>query len=967
MFVESWEDTHGNTHLRRVVVDPPTNNHRSVIDPPLVGGDSQLTTSGAQHSQCVPATEHQDQLRQWPSIVDISDKTHASLDQAQSTARLNQSDPELRESDLNESDPALRESDPYPTTRDYDDYDGMSCPSLIESDDDEPPSPTRGAHPDHNQDSYDDALPPLIDSDDSDPYPTTPFESDQEYCHTINTRMTVTHWTIVEWHDGPERSTTFDSLEQANSWQEKVHASLRANGWRLHTSTRNPELELTGWCWTRPRPYPSSPADRVPTREPEVKQDRDLDDDQAPELEVEYDSEHRSDDETSCPSGVYSSCSEDSDHGEFPSLINCSPTSDGDATPLPNRGGHDAVTGTTNPDDYESPPPIRGVAIGPNLKVAGSPFNPYHIIWDCAAGSNMCSNADMATDIKPCRRSAIAGIVPGTEVVYTHTCTMLDSEFGRCPLAIGSTGNILAQAAVLDAGFQVHYLDDKFIVSHPSDKDVRYVFGRTTGTYGSTNHYLMDSRTMLPPTSAGISTHTLMGYNLGVYTTTTQDPKSFTPAPPVDRHATDRIKTEDQANGPTLANVSVEARILLVKKERFLFCLLHPIAYSIVVPIETNEAVNIYHALRGVIMESHARGFDIVSIRTDREAILRSALVSDMLVYHSITITTVKDETHMVMTSQRMYLVREEWKTIVMTLRYAPSKHIIQWGVIAANRRANMHTPVGLEWAETPRHTFLGTRTELESDPTGITFGSHVYGPNIHDEGRLNHSESHIFLLAADSKPGKSHMLNLRTNTVVLGYHGKPGPITKKVIQHLNSVALKERYFKHERSPSSFTMRKSVKWSGGRTSVKWSDGSGDKKPRRSLTVAELPPLEPYPLLSTEEYAKLPNNDKTHIRLHNKAIKDAMEKMRNNMRSGEARGGVKPQEQNRCSPAPDATNDRPEDMEGIKHSTGSTSRSPDYPYWSPIGEGAQHVNTRGREPTIIPEAFDGTAVVRRRRT
>ena len=133
-------------------------------------------------------------------------------------------------------------------------------------------------------------------------------------------------------------------------------------------------------------------------------------------------------------------------------------------------------------------------------------------------------------------------------------------------------------------------------------------------------------------------------------------------------------------------------------------------------------------------MESRARGFYIVSIRTDNTPILRSVLVSDMLVDQSITVTTVKDETHMVMTSQRVHLVKEEWKTLAMILRYVPSKHIVQWGVIAANRRANMHTPIGLEWAESPRHTFLGTRAELESDPTGITFGSHVYGPNIHDE-----------------------------------------------------------------------------------------------------------------------------------------------------------------------------------------------------------------------------------------
>ena len=96
---------------------------------------------------------------------------------------------------------------------------------------------------------------------------------------------------------------------------------------------------------------------------------------------------------------------------------------------------------------------------------------------------------------------------------------LLDPAFGRCPLAVGSTANILSQAAALDAGFQVQYADDTFIVSHPTKKDTRYVFGRSTGTHGSTKHYLMDCRTMLPPVSARTSTYILMGYEPGVYTT----------------------------------------------------------------------------------------------------------------------------------------------------------------------------------------------------------------------------------------------------------------------------------------------------------------------------------------------------------------------------------------------------------------------------------------------------------------
>ena len=81
--MESWDDTHGITHLRRVSIEHPTNTTdtiRSAIVDPLAGGDSQLTTNGEQHSQRVPAAEHQDQSRQWGPTADNSNKAHRSLD-----------------------------------------------------------------------------------------------------------------------------------------------------------------------------------------------------------------------------------------------------------------------------------------------------------------------------------------------------------------------------------------------------------------------------------------------------------------------------------------------------------------------------------------------------------------------------------------------------------------------------------------------------------------------------------------------------------------------------------------------------------------------------------------------------------------------------------------------------------------------------------------------------------------------
>jgi len=192
--------------------------------------------------------------------------------------------------------------------------------------------------------------------------------------------------------------------------------------------------------------------------------------------------------------------SPDSGDGESPQPTDHSPYRD---VPSPTRGVHDTATHAT----YS------------NHKATTPGFNPCHVIWDCASSSNICSNAEIATNVKPCRPAAMAGIAPGTKVVYTQDCNLIDPAFGRWALATGSTANILSQSVAIDAGFQVKYENDTFVVSHPTRVGIRYVFGRSTGTRGSTKHYLMDCRTMLPPVSARTNIHILMGCELGDHTT----------------------------------------------------------------------------------------------------------------------------------------------------------------------------------------------------------------------------------------------------------------------------------------------------------------------------------------------------------------------------------------------------------------------------------------------------------------
>ena len=896
--MDHWADTHSIPRLRRATTDPPINTHISVTANPLVGGDSQPTTSDEQHSQRVPATEQQEQPRQY--FTDTSDETHGPPGQAQPAAepknrlihcaksvsgdferpkarlvtRGDKQDRDIHTNDVSASTASsMSTSDVIASAFLHADMkvDGEEVSSTVETttcDHDaggtnDDAGGTNDIHPRTIAEFDPELRYPWVPLEPN-PDPTAesdpePRESDPEYFNIINMYVTVTHittgitsnfWSIVGGQHNkdmvstfdsstlcttatlmmgsssdhtPEILKKFDSLGQAISWQDKLHASLRYNGWRLHAFTRAPALELTGHCWTRPRPQGHSPNDplmqagRAHTPAPEVEHstcthdsygmpcasplESDSDDDHLPDLKGECDSDYDYDDVL--PPLI------DSDDDEPPTLIRGGYDSDDDELDPPTGGEYDGTSNTTTIDVVVVPPPIRGAhdsvtiatdspirgardpvtsATDPQLKVTRSPFNPCHIIWDCAAGSNTCNNANIATNIKPCKTAAMAGIVPGTKVEYTQDCTMLDPAFGRCPLLVGSTANILSQAVVLDAGFRVQYTGDKFIVSHPTREDVRYVFGRSTGTHGSTKHYLMDCRTMLPPMSARISTQTLMGYDLGVNTA---------------RHTMNyvvKIKTEDHANGPNHTNASV--------------------------------GDHTYHALKGATMQPRAMGSYTAPIRTDNTTAMKPDLVSNMSAAQPITATITEDEMHTVMAAQRGHLVKEEWKAPTMTLEPAANKHIVQWGAMVVNRRVDTHTPVGLKWPEPPRHIFPGKQAEPDIEPT-----STILEPHVH---RLN------------------------------SYNKRA---TKDVMVKLGDT--------HTRG------------------------------------------------ATEE--------------------------------------VKPREQDNHLHASVTTNDEPEEVEGIKHSVGSMSKSPDYPHWFSISEGAQHANTRGRKFTIIPEAFDGTAEMRREET
>jgi hypothetical protein len=149
----------------------------------------------------------------------------------------------------------------------------------------------------------------------------------------LRTTATTLAWNHSDHNNASEFSKAFNSIEQATDWQNKMHASLRDNGWRLQAFTRAPELEGSGWCWTRPRPKDQSSDDStsqtgtVHPSQPEFERDyhsAQLDesscpsiiesngnDDYSPEPDAEIDGDPPQHDEMSCPSLVSSDDSDD--------------------------------------------------------------------------------------------------------------------------------------------------------------------------------------------------------------------------------------------------------------------------------------------------------------------------------------------------------------------------------------------------------------------------------------------------------------------------------------------------------------------------------------------------------------------------------------------------------------------------------------------------------------------------------
>jgi hypothetical protein len=191
---------------------------------------------------------------------------------------------------------------------------------------------------------------------------------------------------------------------------------------------------------------------------------------------------------------------------------------------------------------------------------------------------------------------------------------------------------------------------------------------------------------------------------------------------------TTKAEEVESIETPVQTDQVAEVDLMFIRSEAFLLCILSPLEFSFVVPLNTKKTPDVMNALEGIIAATKARGFTISKLRVDNEPAIASSDITNMLGNHGIVVDTVASGDHAAKAERRIRFVKEKWRTLVHTLPYVPSKPIVRWGAIAANRLVNMQRASSSLSPESPREKFLGRLTDYKRDVAGVAFGP-MYKP----------------------------------------------------------------------------------------------------------------------------------------------------------------------------------------------------------------------------------------------
>ena len=139
------------------------------------------------------------------------------------------------------------------------------------------------------------------------------------------------------------------------------------------------------------------------------------------------------------------------------------------------------------------------------INAGTNPFASNHIVFDNDSTIHVCKHQPLATQLNGCEERVITGINDSDDnsLSYNQKCNFMSPLLGAVPLCPGAAVNIISQGLCKDQGFKVDYYDDedKYVLTHPRDTQLRFEFDRMTVQGRKLRHYIMDHKTRKSPRS----------------------------------------------------------------------------------------------------------------------------------------------------------------------------------------------------------------------------------------------------------------------------------------------------------------------------------------------------------------------------------------------------------------------------------------------------------------------------------
>ena len=475
-------------------------------------------------------------------------------------------------------------------------------------------------------------------------------------------------------------------------------------------------------------------------------------------------------------------------------------------------------------------------------------FDPLHIVFDNGSAIHICNNRELALNMSKHDEKQMGGVVGSKSVSYSNACDILTHELGRAAYIPESIANIVSQSVAEDTGVDITFntRNQSYTLTCPSG--TTYVFGRCWIGNRRSSHYIMDSRTRMPPAATKSHNEDTVMIHTSVPTVKTNKSR-FTKQenqradeamkliktlghPPKQMAmsicrsmsncpvSTDDIARAYDIYGPALEAIQgrttkattktsiaspieldgdtdrkqvAEADLMFVYGTAYLVVILSPMEFSFVIPVEGKSTPDIHAALSYVLTECGKRNHTITWIINDSEAAMKTSEISELLSKHHAENDNKPSGTHAPRVERRIRFIKDKLRIILRGLPYNVTRNLLKWAAQSACRMTNMQPSSSSTDNFTPREKFLRRHTNYVTD-IGPAFGTYVQcttpNPNNTMESR---TEGCIILMPKDSRDTAAYLvLKLSTGKVVARSHFTELPIPDALINHINSIAAKE-------------------------------------------------------------------------------------------------------------------------------------------------------------------------------